>query len=950
MSRLGVGIGFANGNGARVVIPIYEYFDTTAIGQLPANWDSYATSPTTILVADAVANSLTTTTSPNVLKISMNVGGADRNVRAWPLTLQAADVGVQADVMNFTGDTYSGVTVAGNVGVFARGSNLKTNAPTCYLAGCQKNLQAFNISKVVAGTITSLASVTSIPFQSSGTRHRILFSCVGGLLKMQVYVLAGSQSGKYLQADGTWSTTPAYALQVTDYSITASGYAGVAKNNSYLVSDYFDNVIILPGGGDGSVPTVSLTAPTDGASLSGSATLTATASDIVGITKVEFLVDGGVRGAVYNSPYTMDLNTVSLSNGTHSIAARAYDTQGNYNTTSAISVTVSNNTAVNRPTITQNLAQTRLNLLAYTGTSFDASDDAVIPSVDVTVCATNQVAHIRSLNANIHCLLYSNISNLYLGLECAWMKYATTVPTDPEDGYYHVSAATAFTRSGASTVAAKKFWSVFYQTGASSYTGSSSAFAADAATFPNTTTRVVMIGQHAKFREVNVTLTTVASGGWTAALEYCNGVDGSGVANSWATLTTLTETTSGLTSSGQITFTPPSDWVMATFTGMVSVNGFENTPMYFLRWRCTATGTAPIASEICGKDYTGGAYTNAGTIPAFDSTADADNDGYLNETEWANANQATKTARFKWQSRVFSTYGVGRYQTRPTDTHFATWAASYHDALMTANPDYNGVFMDNTTLSYPSALTTPSEPTASYGSEIAGLLNSIWRGLSDHASMGNRWVLPNLGGVPESTTTDTFLSLVPAAFYEFQARVMTDTWSAVATTISLFTRDAADASPIPILSLDTYTTNNALTADEGASRWQLAAQAYYLLLYQTDMWLTNWGGEDPAGHWQYRYWGALAHDFGAPSGSYTTWATGTDPENGARTYKVYRRDFANGFVLYKPLSVSGGTTGDATATTHDLGGTHTPLNADGSDGTPTPTVTLRNGEAALFRV
>ena len=50
-------------------------------------------------------------------------------------------------------------------------------------------------------------------------------------------------------------------------------------------------------GGDTTAPTVSLTAPADGATVSGTVTLSATASDNVGVAGVQFLVDGTQLGA-----------------------------------------------------------------------------------------------------------------------------------------------------------------------------------------------------------------------------------------------------------------------------------------------------------------------------------------------------------------------------------------------------------------------------------------------------------------------------------------------------------------------------------------------------------------------------------------------------------------------------------------------------------------------------
>ncbi|HEY0194949.1 MAG TPA: Ig-like domain-containing protein, partial [Kofleriaceae bacterium] len=96
------------------------------------------------------------------------------------------------------------------------------------------------------------------------------------------------------------------------------------------------------GGGDTTAPTVSVTAPASGATLSGTVNVTATASDNVGVTRVDVLVDGAVVGSDATAPYAVALNTASLANGAHKITARAVDAASNTGTSAAISVTVAN--------------------------------------------------------------------------------------------------------------------------------------------------------------------------------------------------------------------------------------------------------------------------------------------------------------------------------------------------------------------------------------------------------------------------------------------------------------------------------------------------------------------------------------------------------------------------------------------------------------------------------
>jgi len=95
---------------------------------------------------------------------------------------------------------------------------------------------------------------------------------------------------------------------------------------------------------DTTAPTVSLGAPAPGAVVSGTISVNATASDNVGVTGVQFLLDGQTVGAEdVSAPFTASWNTTSVSNGSHTLSARAKDAAGNQSTVGAIAVTVQNN-------------------------------------------------------------------------------------------------------------------------------------------------------------------------------------------------------------------------------------------------------------------------------------------------------------------------------------------------------------------------------------------------------------------------------------------------------------------------------------------------------------------------------------------------------------------------------------------------------------------------------
>jgi len=127
--------------------------------------------------------------------------------------------------------------------------------------------------------------------------------------------------------DTTTSTNGSHAAAARAYD--AAGNTSVDQNNVTVTSS------------DTTAPTVTLTAPAQGATVSGTVTMTATASDAVGVTRVEFKVDGVLKCSDTTSPYSCSWNTTTSSNGAHSASATAFDAAGN-NATDSNSVTVNN--------------------------------------------------------------------------------------------------------------------------------------------------------------------------------------------------------------------------------------------------------------------------------------------------------------------------------------------------------------------------------------------------------------------------------------------------------------------------------------------------------------------------------------------------------------------------------------------------------------------------------
>jgi len=93
---------------------------------------------------------------------------------------------------------------------------------------------------------------------------------------------------------------------------------------------------------DSTPPTTSITSPGSGATVSGTTTVQANASDSGGVTRVELFVDGSLAGTDTMSPYSFAWSTTSVGDGSHGLQTRAYDGAGNVGFSDIVNVTVAN--------------------------------------------------------------------------------------------------------------------------------------------------------------------------------------------------------------------------------------------------------------------------------------------------------------------------------------------------------------------------------------------------------------------------------------------------------------------------------------------------------------------------------------------------------------------------------------------------------------------------------
>ncbi len=251
---------------------------------------------------------------------------------------------------------------------------------------------------------------------SDSTQHS--FTVPAGATKVEVKL---SFSGSYdfdlsvwdesNQRTGGWTATD----HSTKTQIDNSDYSGYSANPEWVTVDppttsgtwktgcysyrgsgsYTITVTITVPEPDTTPPTVSITAPNDGATVSGTVTITASASDNVGVTKVACKIDDGSWTDDTSSPYSWSWDTTSYSDGSHTITCRAYDAAGN-TADDSITVTVDNSGAppteetwgITSSSFTSSSSHT---VIRYMG-GISPDVDATITKLNIRVAASGTVS------------------------------------------------------------------------------------------------------------------------------------------------------------------------------------------------------------------------------------------------------------------------------------------------------------------------------------------------------------------------------------------------------------------------------------------------------------------------------------------------------------------------------------------------------------------------------
>jgi len=126
-----------------------------------------------------------------------------------------------------------------------------------------------------------------------------------------------------------WNTN---AVLNGSHMLAASAVDAAGNSSSVSIAVVVNNVL------DTIPPTVTITSPSDGNRVTTNVSVKVSATDNVGVEKVELYIDGLLQGVSTSAPFTTKWNATKAAKGPHTVSCKAYDAAGNVGVSQSISV------------------------------------------------------------------------------------------------------------------------------------------------------------------------------------------------------------------------------------------------------------------------------------------------------------------------------------------------------------------------------------------------------------------------------------------------------------------------------------------------------------------------------------------------------------------------------------------------------------------------------------
>lgn len=302
----------------------------------------------------------------------------------------------------------NGARVA-NISYAVAGSNTVISAANYFRS--KGGVVAVSAGNTSAAASTSPTSSMLVVAATDANDLRASFSTYGSFVSIAapgVSIYTTAKGGGYRYASGTSFSSPIIAgsaalilslrpdytpAQVDAVLKTTATDLGSPGADIYFGAGRVDAAAAVQqaessGSGDSVPPSVAITSPTGG-SAAGTVSVSVSASDNVGVTRVELRVNGITVATDTSAPFQFAWNSASIADGTVALAAVAYDAAGNSAISAAVSVTVANgsSTADTTPPSVA-IASPSGSTASVSGTvavSINASDNVGVTRVELRV-------------------------------------------------------------------------------------------------------------------------------------------------------------------------------------------------------------------------------------------------------------------------------------------------------------------------------------------------------------------------------------------------------------------------------------------------------------------------------------------------------------------------------------------------------------------------------------
>ncbi|MDG6025389.1 MAG: peptidase S8 [Candidatus Brocadia sp.] len=136
---------------------------------------------------------------------------------------------------------------------------------------------------------------------------------------------------------------------------------------------------------DTSSPTVSISSPLDGATVSNTTVVNVSATDNAGVSGVELFIDGTLYAADATEPFSFSWDTTKYPDGTHSLEAHAYDFSQNMGQSEIVMVSVNNPIDTTSPLVSILYPISNAEVSDTTAVDISATDDMGVSKAELYI-------------------------------------------------------------------------------------------------------------------------------------------------------------------------------------------------------------------------------------------------------------------------------------------------------------------------------------------------------------------------------------------------------------------------------------------------------------------------------------------------------------------------------------------------------------------------------------